>query len=132
MSNRGLLRGIPTAPDDFAIVFVIDGGAATITTGNKGGDLPVPRDVDVVEWEVAGDQAGAIVVDIWRSRKGEPLATAAASSICLGDKPTILASGTLASREVAWSLARGDKVRYNVDSVTSIRRVTVVLTCRPR
>ena len=111
-----------------AVEFVIDGGGATITTGIKG-DLLIPFACTITEWSLLGDQSGSMVMDVWKDSYANfpPLV---ADSITASAKPTISAatkgqSSTLTGWTI--SVAAGDILRFNVDSVTSIQRVTLVL-----
>lgn len=128
--NPGLLRGIPQKPDTVAIVFVIDGGTLAITTGVKG-SLQVPFAFQIVSWSILADAAGAIVVDVWRCAEND-YPPVAAGSIAGSAKPTILASAQKASSESlnGWAtvLQAGDVLRFNVDSISTIKRATVTLS----
>jgi hypothetical protein len=115
--------------DDLAAPFIIDGGGSTITTGIKGD----------IEWAFAGhvrgvrmfaDQSGSIVIDIWKDSYANFPPTVA-DTITASAKPTI--SSTTKSQDTTltgWTTAfsAGDIYRLNVDSVTSITRVTLSIT----
>lgn len=113
-----------------SIFYVIDGGGATITTGIKG-DLSIPFACTVQSWTLLADQSGAIVIDVWKDTYGN-FPPVNADSMVNGNEPTITASGVKAQSSSlgGWtttSIAAGDTLRFNVDSVTSIRRVTLEL-----
>jgi hypothetical protein len=114
--------------DQDAIEFVIDGGGATITTGVKG-DLEVPFACTINRVTLLADQSGSIVIDIWKDSYANYPPTVA-DTITASTKPTI-SSATKAqdSTLTGWttSISAGDTLRFNVDSVTSIQRVTVSL-----
>jgi hypothetical protein len=111
-----------------AIEFVIDGGGSTITTGVKG-DLEIPFPCTITEWTLLADQSGSIVVNIWKD-------TYANFPPVVGDKITASAPPTISSAAkgqsstlTGWttSVSAGDILRFNVDSVTAIQRVTLSL-----
>lgn len=114
--------------DVASVNFVIEGGGATITTGIKG-DLVIPFACTITEVTLVADQSGSIVIDIWKDTYANFPPTAA-DSITASAKPTISTAtksqdGTL----TGWttSVSAGDILRFNVDSVTSIQRVTLHL-----
>ena len=107
---------------------VIDNGGAAITTGVKG-DLIIPFDCDITEWTLLADQTGSIVFDIWKDTYANFPPTVA-DTITAAAKPTISSgvkgqSSTLTGWTV--SCSAGDILRLNVDSATSIQRVTLFL-----
>lgn len=111
------------------IVFVIDGGGATITTGIKG-DVEIPFAwTDISSVRLFADQSGSIVVNLWKD-------TYANFPPDVSDKITASAPPTISSATKAqdttltgWTKtgSAGDVIRFNVDSVTTIQRVTVSL-----
>jgi len=111
-----------------AIVFVIDGGGSAITTGVKG-ELPVPYGCTVVEWRIYSDQSGSIVVDIWKDSHANYPPTVA-DTITGSDKPTLSSTDHNKSTALTgWTTALSDLdvLRYNVDSASTVTRVTVAL-----
>lgn len=115
--------------DEAAIEFVIDGGGLVITTGVKG-DVQVPFACTITAATLLADQSGSIVVDIWKDTYANYPPTVA-DSITAAAKPTLSATTkSTDSTLTGWtkSIAVGDILRFNVDSATTIQRVTVVLT----
>ena len=116
------------------ITFVIDGGGATITTGVKG-YLSIDFACTIQQAEMLADQSGSIVVDIWKCTYTQFDAGAThpvdADSIAdAGTPPTI--SSTTKSQDSTltnWTttINDGDILAFNVDSVTTVQRVTVAL-----
>lgn len=111
-----------------AIIAEIDGAGNTITTGVKG-DTRVPFDCTILSATLLADQTGSIVVNIWK----DTLANYPPTS---GDKitsttPPTISGGTNSEDTTlsSWTttIAAGDTLRFNVDSVTSIGRVTLIL-----
>ena len=110
------------------IPFVIDGGGSAITTGIKG-DIQIDFDCTINQVTMLADQSGSIVVDIWKDTYANFPATDA-DSITASAVPTI--STAVKSQDATltgWttSITAGDHLRFNVDSITSIERVTIAL-----
>lgn len=113
------------------ITFVIDGGGQAITTGVKG-DLEIPFGCTIDRWTLVGDQSGSIVVDIWKDTYANA-PPAIADVITASDKPTIsTATKAQSSTLTGWTttITAGDILRFNVNSVTTMQRVTISLRVR--
>lgn len=114
---------------DGALNVVIDGAGSTITTGIKL-DTVVPFDCVVTGWWALADQTGSIVIDIWKDSYANFPPTNV-DTITGTEKPTI--SGAIKGQDTSlstWttSLSKGDILRFNVDSVTSIQRLALYLS----
>lgn len=111
-----------------ALVFVIDGGGSAIETGEKGHlEIPFACTIDQVTMEA--DQSGSIVVDIWKDTYANFPPTDA-DSITAAAPPTITtAQKSQDSTLTGWTKAitAGDCLAFNVDSCTTITRVTISL-----
>lgn len=97
-------------------------------TGVKG-KLMVPFDCTIVGWDIVGDQTGSVVLDVWNKAYASLPATVS-DTITGADKPTI--SSAIKGQNLtlsAWTtgLTKGTWLYFNVDSVTSITELTVVL-----
>ncbi len=111
-----------------AISIVIDGGGATITTGVKG-DLTIPFDCTIQAVTMLADQSGSAVVDIWKDTYvnypplvGDSITASALPTITTDVKST---DATLTGWTTA--ITAGDTLRFNVNSATTIQRLTLVL-----
>ena len=114
-----------------AIEFIIDGGGAVITTGQKG-HLEIPFDCTITQIAMLADQSGSIVVDIWKDTYANFPPTVA-DTIVASAKPTIttaVKSQDLTLTGWTTAIAAGDILAFTVDSVTSIQRLTLALTVR--
>lgn len=124
--NADSLLFIDNAHD--TIQFIIDGGGSAITTGVKG-DIMIPFDCTVQGWDIVADTSGSIVVDVWKDTYANFPPTVA-DTVTGSEKPT-LSSATknqdLTLSSWTTSFSRGDWLRYNVDSITTVTRVTVVI-----
>lgn len=110
------------------IEFVIDGSGGTISTG-VAGDLEIPFDCTINRVSMMADQSGSAVVDIWKDTWGNFPPTNA-DSITASAVPTITsATNSQDTTLTGWTttISAGDVLRYNVDSATTITRLTVSL-----
>ncbi len=110
------------------ITFIIDGGGAAITAGEKG-HLVIPIKFEILEATLLADQSGSIVIDIWKDTYANFPPTNA-DSITAAAPPTITAA--IKSKDTTltgWSktLLAGDVLAFNVDSCATIERVTLTL-----
>jgi hypothetical protein len=107
---------------------IIDGGGSAITTGIKG-DLLVPYNCTVLGWDILADTSGSIVVDVWKDTYANFPPTVA-DTIAGTEKPTL--SSATKNQDTALSswttaLTRNDILRFNVDSASTVTRVTLSL-----
>ena len=114
--------------DKVAINFIIDGGGSAIPTGVKG-YIEVPFAMEIEGVTLLADQSGSVVVDIWKDTYANYPPTDA-DSITASAVPTI--STATKSQDLTltgWTkvVAAGDVLGYNVDSITTIERVTVAI-----
>lgn len=117
---------LPTAAKAFGINFVIDGGGSAITTGIKG-DIELPFAGTITSVRLLADQSGSIAVDIWKDTYANFPPTDA-DSITASAVPTITtATKSEDTTLTAWTttFSAGDILRINVDSATTVKRVTL-------
>lgn len=131
---RFATTGFEASANYSGVNFLIDGGGATITTGIKG-DIMIPFGTSIKHVFLLADQSGSIKIDIWNDTYGEFPPTDA-DSITGGNEPEISSATKWSSIEdlvpdhlLNWQrdIKRFDILRVNVDSVTTIQRVTLVL-----
>jgi len=111
-----------------SIEFVIEGGGAVITTGVKG-DLEIPFACTITQATLLADQSGSIVVNIWKDTYANFPPTVA-DKITASAPPTIsTATKSQDTTLTGWTttIAVGDILRFNVDSITTCQRVTLSL-----
>lgn len=123
MSFTGSIEG--------SIGITIDGGGAVITTGIKG-DVRVPYDCTIVGATLLADQSGSIVIDVWKDTLANFPPTVA-DTITASAKPTLTtATNSEDTTLTGWTVAvtAGDVLRFKVDSVTTVQRVTLALKTR--
>lgn len=117
-----------TLPIIGTVGIVIDGGGSAITTGVKG-FIEVPYAGTIVAATMLADQSGSIVIDVWKDTYANYPPTVA-DTITAAAKPTITtATKSQDTTLTGWttSIAAGDILGFNVDSITTITRVTLVL-----
>jgi hypothetical protein len=110
------------------INFIIDGGGEVITAGIYG-DINLQSPYTITGVSLLADQAGSIVVDIWKDTYANFPPTVA-DTITASAKPTL--SSAIKSTDstlTGWTtaIATGDILRINVDSATTVTRVTLSL-----
>lgn len=110
------------------IEYVIDGGGLAITTGVKG-YLEVPFDCTIQQVTMLADQTGSIVVDIWKDTYAN-YPPVDADSITASAVPTISSAvKSVDTTLTGWttSITAGDILGFNVDSASTVQRVTISL-----
>lgn len=114
--------------DKVSINFIIDGGGSAITTGVKG-FIEIPFAMTIEGWTILGDQSGSIVVDVWKDTYALFPPTVA-DTIAGTEKPTLATAQKnqdLSLTTWTTSVAAGDIIAFNVDSITTVQRVTVAI-----
>lgn len=109
--------------------FIIDGGGSVITPGIKG-DVRIPVAMTITGVRLYADATGSAVVDIWKDTYANFPATVA-DSITASAKPTLSTANKYEDTTLTgWtkSLSAGDVLRFNVDSASTITRLTVSLS----
>lgn len=127
LTRAGDSGNIAAAPD-CALSIVIDGGGSAITTGIKG-DILVPFACDIMEWTLLADQSGSIVIDIWKDTYANFPPTNA-DTITASAKPTLSSAAKAQNATMTgWtkSIGAGQTLRFNVDSASTVTRVTLAL-----
>lgn len=121
---------------DSDIEILIDGAGATITTGVKF-DIQIDFDCTIISATLLADQSGSIVVDIFKCTYSQY--DAGATHPVSGDKITASAPPTIStatkstdSTLTGWTTAisANDILRFNVNSATTIQRVSLILKIR--
>ena len=124
-----LAAGVPAWADDkVSITFIIDGGGSAITTGEKG-HLSIPFACEIEGVVLLADQSGSIVIDIWKDTYANFPPTDA-DTITAAAPPTIttaVKSEDTTLTDWTKAIAAGDILAFNVDSATTVTRVTLAL-----
>jgi hypothetical protein len=119
--------------------FVINGGAAAIATGIVG-EWVVPwactiTGVTAIAATVSGDNSGSIVVDIWNAAYSSYSDTVPADGNSITASAPVTITTGIRSQDTTltgWTttLAAGSVLRFNVDSCTDVKRLTIALDLR--
>jgi hypothetical protein len=127
--GSAILSFTPDGSIPDAIEFVIDGGGSAITTGTKG-FLEIPWDCTITKATLLADQTGSIVIDVWVDTYAN-FSPTDADSITASAPPTLSsARSSQDSTLTGWttSLTSGNIIGFNVDSASTVERVTLSLT----
>jgi len=119
---------IDTAIELATVGLRIDNGASVIPTGVSG-NIVIPFNCSIQQWTLLANESGSVVVDIWRDTYANYPPTVA-DTITASAKPTISSSTKgQSSTLTGWTtaLTAGDILRFNVDSVTSIKALDINL-----
>jgi hypothetical protein len=108
------------------LTMILGDGSTAIGTGVMG-DLEIPFGMTITGWTILADQSGSIVVDVWKDTYANFPPTVA-DSIAGSEKPTL--STATKNQDLAlstWttSVTAGDILRFNVDSASTVTRVTL-------
>lgn len=106
----------------------LDGAGSAITTGVKG-DITIPWNMTIQSWYLVADVAGSIVIDVWKDTFANFPPTVL-DSITGTEKPTLSAIDKNSDTNLTtWitTISAGDVVRFNVDSVSTVTKVTLTI-----
>ena len=110
------------------LTYVIDGGGSVLTTGVRG-DLYIPFACTIISGTLLADQTGSVVVDVWSAAYANYPPTVA--NKITGSAPLTISASNKAqdSTLTGWTTAipAGNTLRFNVNSVSAITRLTVAL-----
>ncbi len=111
-----------------AVTCVFDGNGAALVANSKV-YLEVPFAMTITGWTIVADQIGSCVIDVWKDTYANYPPTVG-DTIAGSEKPTL--SSTVKNQDLSlstWTTAvsTGDTLVFNVDSATTVGKVTVVL-----
>jgi hypothetical protein len=121
----------PTGPSATGeIGITIDGQGGTISTGVKG-FITVPFACTITGWDIFADVSGSVVVDVWKDVYAN-FPPVLGDSIAGSEKPTLASQQNnqdtnLTTWGAGTTVTAGDVIAFNVDSATTVTRVTVLL-----
>lgn len=128
--NEGAARKIDL---DTAIEFIIDGSGTEIADGIAG-NIRCPFAGTIISATLSAEkESGDIVIDIWKCAVGNLSGISDSDSITASAPPTLSsAQESIDAVLTGWTktLALGDYLVFNVDSCTTITRVTLTLIVR--
>lgn len=127
-SGTFVMARLPAAVKTASLTYIIDGAGSAIAIGEKG-HLEIPFACTIQRVTMLADVSGSIVVDIWKDTYAN-FPPDNADSITAAAPPTITtAQKSQDSTLTDWTtaIAAGDILAFNVDSCTTIKRVTISL-----
>lgn len=134
VDNSGASRTDCTVSPTITFGILVDGAGTTLTTGTKG-YVQIPVACTITKntlLSVDGSaSSGSIVFDVWKDSYANYPPTVA-DTITASAKPTLSSANKATdSTLTGWttSVAAGDVVGFNIDSVTSLTRVLLQLEC---
>lgn len=133
VSNGDGVSGNPTLSLDSDLTagvlgITIDNDGFPITTGVKG-YLEAPFACTITGWTIVANASGSCVVDVWKDTYANFPPTVA-DTIAGSEKPTLSSAQKNQDLSLStWttSVALGDIIAFNVDSASTVTRVTVTL-----
>lgn len=126
-TNRGALSSTnwsSFATKTFGAVF--DGGGSVISAGTQV-DVIIPVAMTIVSWTMIADVSGSAIVELWKDTYVNYPPTIA-DKITASAPPTITtATKNTSSTLTGWTTTvnAGDIIRFNVNSITSITKLTL-------
>lgn len=122
----------PNGPVIYKVGVTIDGGGSVITTGVKG-YTSIPASGTIVRARMLADQSGSCVIDVWKDTFAN-YPPVNADSITAAAPPTLSAQDHSEDTTLTgWttSAVLGDVLGFNVDSATTVTRVTLEIWIQP-
>lgn len=132
-TNSGA-TAIENFTEESALVFTLGDNSNVITTGVKM-HLRIPFDCEVTRWTLLAMQSGSIVVDVNRFTSLANFDSDTKASITGTDTPDLVADrGDESIALTGWTvvLNQGDILEAEVDSITTIERITLTLRVNKR
>jgi hypothetical protein len=115
-------KPLPTSVAAGGVGIVIDGAGSVPTTGSKG-FCQMPYAGTITGWTILADVSGSCVVTV---KKSDYSTFPTTSSIVASAKPTLSSAQKAANTTLTgWTtgLASGDILEFNLDSVTTCKRI---------
>ena len=113
------------------IEVVIGNGEDAITTSTPIPDIEIPLGLVAKGWTIVADASGSIVIDVWKDTYANYPPTSA-DTITDSAKPTLSSAQknqdlTLTGWTTAF--AKGDWLKFNIDSASTVKLVTLSIRC---
>lgn len=108
---------------DEAIEIVIGDGSTVIATGIYA-DIVAKCDMTITGWTLIALESGSVAVDVWKDTYANFPPTNADSIVT----PSITTAAKNQATSLSISVTKGDILRFNVDSATTITQITLALT----
>lgn len=135
MSNPWHPWNVPSGHPEglFRVIgLIVDAKDVEIRTGFKD-YIVIPYDGTIIGWYLFADQSGDIVVDVWKDI-WDNFPPTVADTIAGSEKPTLSAQVKNQDHALpSWTtdVKAGDVIGFNVDSVSTVTKITLELRVRP-
>ena len=109
--------------------FGFSNGGSVLATGVQY-DVVIPASGTITGWTLLADQSGSVVIDIWSDTYAN-YPPVVGDAITASAKPTISSATKATSTTLTgWTtaLVAGRTLRFNINSVSTITRVTLALS----
>jgi len=119
--NHDAAYAVKALPEAIEICF--DGGGATLTVDKKV-DIVAKCAMTITGWTLLADQSGSVAIGVWKD-------TYANFPPVIADvlvTPAITTAVKAQASSLNLAVAAGDILRFNINSATTIQRVTLALT----
>lgn len=136
VTDHGDLTGLtdddhPQYMREFTLQVAIGNGVSAITTSTPIPDIEVPMNCTVQGWTLVADASGSIVIDVWKDTYAN-YPPSVADTIAGSEKPTL--SSAQKNQDLAlstWttSLTKGDWLKFNIDSTSTVKLVILSIRC---
>lgn len=118
---------VPYTPEAITVTtaatYTLDGGGSTLTTGVHG-DILVPFAGTITGYTLLPDQSGSLSIGVWKDSYANYPPVVGDLLLTL----TLTATTKAQVTGLSHAVAAGDILRFNLTSVTSVTRVSIVLT----
>ena len=114
---------------EHAITVVIDGNGSAITTGQQNLYAIIPYACTITAYNLAADQSGSIVLDVWVEDRATGIPTVA-DTITAAAKPTLSAAQVAYDATLTgWTtaIAADSYIEINVDSASTVEKAVLTL-----
>jgi len=111
--------------------FVFSGGGSALTPGPGKVYLTIPFAGTITAWKIFADQSGSIQFDVWKAAFSTSTDPTVANTITASAKPILSSAlNATSSTLTGWTTAvtAGDVLEVNIDSATTVTKVTLELS----
>ena len=106
------------------LVVVLGNRQAVVATA-VAGDIYIPFAGIIIAWTMVADASGSITVDTWKAAYPT---IPTVSNTMWGTKPNLSSQQVNQATGLSITVNAGDIIRYNVDSATTVKQVTLSFT----
>lgn len=120
---------IPVSNNNASVItrvigITVDGNGGVISTGVKG-YIKIPFACTINSWSIVSNASGSVVVDVWKAANAIPTV---ANTITAAAKPSLTSQQINSSSTLtgwATAVSANDVIGFNIDSATTVSRITI-------